>query len=86
MEEFLSNNYPEVVLIGEINERSNYFPAIVGIDTVNCKLIYDYDKLVSCFANSLKVSLTEAEEWIEFNVIPALPFMGTHSPIILNSL
>ncbi len=86
MEEFLSDNYPEVVLIGETNERSNYFPAIIGIDTINEKVIYDYDKLVSCFAKNLKVSRPEAEEWIEFNVIPSLSSMGTHCPIISNNL
>ena len=85
----------EAVLIGREDERAKYFPAIVEVDCDKGKVTYDYDLLAECFAKEFAKdvesetgaicidALTEAYEWIDYNVVRSLPYWGEHAPIII---
>jgi hypothetical protein len=55
-------------------------------------VVYDYLLLVSQFAADMgdgseeEDALEAAEEWVQYNTIRALPYMGTSAPVILEAL
>ena len=65
--------------------------AIVG--ATDNQLIYSYDKLVEAYMDEFREDgMTEEEveeqaiEWISYNTIRSLPYMGENKPIIMYSL
>lgn len=84
----------EAVLIGNEQERENYYPAITHLDKTKGRVTYDYDLLVECFANQYlrwnsgepdydrERAITDAIEWIDYNVVRSLPYWGEHAPLI----
>lgn len=52
-------------------ENPDYDSAIVGYDENSQRIIYDYEKAV---------------EFIDYNTIPACPYMGSNAPIILRDI
>ncbi len=82
----------EAVLIGLEEDRENYYPAIIKCDEEKGVVTYDYELLAECFANEFfnpsepeadyGQAMTDAYEWIDYNVIRALPYWGEHAPII----
>ena len=82
----------EAVLIGLEEERENYYPAIIKVDEEKAQVTYDYELLAECFANEFfdpsdknadyGQSMMDAYEWIDYNIIRALPYWGEHAPII----
>lgn len=96
VKEFLKkDSMQEAVLIGSKEEREKYYPAIVGFDEEKGRVIYDYDLLCECFANEFRKSdeesgdlvvdhdyYTDGVEWVDYNVVRALPYWGEHSPVV----
>lgn len=84
----------EAVLIGSKENRENYYPAIIKCDEEKGVVTYDYELLAECFANEFldrskgatatayEQAMTDAYEWIDYNVIRALPYWGEHAPIV----
>lgn len=60
----------------------DYEDALVGI-TDDGKIVYDFDKMVECLMNEYGWSDIESIEWIEYNVIRSIPYMGEKAPIIV---
>ena len=52
--------------------------AIVGCN-LDGTLIYDYELLVDVFCNEQEMSLMEAREWIDFNIIGLIGNAGSPS-------
>jgi hypothetical protein len=86
----------EAVMIGSVEERESYFPAIVGYDKEKGRFKYDYNELCHCFAEEFRKSdeesgtvdpekdyETDGVEWVEYNVIRSLPYWGEHAPEIV---
>ena len=48
------------------------------------RLIYDYDKMVEFLMNNDGIDETEAIEFIDYNTIRALPYMGEKRPIVMH--
>lgn len=89
------NNYFEemgetVVLL----EPESLDSAIVGV-TEN-KVVYSYDKLVEAYYNDYIEELpkplsdedqeqaeTDAIEWVNYNTLRAIPYMGENAPLII---
>ena len=76
------------MLIGSEDEMETYYPAIVGFDPESGRFLYDYDLLVQAFAESFDDGTsedpeTDAVEWIDYNVVRALPYYGERAPMIL---
>lgn len=63
----------------------SYDDALIGISDDN-RAIYDYDKMVSWLANEENLSEEEAEDWINYNTIRALPYFGANAPIVMYAL
>ena len=62
-------------------ENPDFVDAIVGI-TDEGNLIYDYDKMIQSLVNEGEMNEEEAIEWIEYNTIRTIPYMGSRKPII----
>ena len=55
-------------------------------------MTYDYGLLAECFAEKFfrqdgknenyEKSITDAFEWIDYNVIHSLPYWGEHAPVV----
>ena len=65
-----------------ILENPSFPSAIVGI-TSNDRVVYDYDLMIEDLSREGKMSWWEAQEFVEYNTIRALPYIP-NSPIILN--
>ena len=60
----------------------SYDDALIGISEDN-RAIYDYNKMIDWLMNKESLSEEEAIEWINYNTIRALPYMGDKAPIIM---
>lgn len=85
-EEKLENNgydleEAEILLIDD----DAYFDSLVGI-TDDYRAVYDMDTMVEEYAKAYNCSMEEALEFIEYNVIRALPYYYEKAPIIFNRL
>lgn len=65
-----------------IFENPSYSTAVIGI-TEDERLIYDYDKMVEFLVETDDMNEEEAYEFIDYNTIRALPYMGDKAPIIM---
>ena len=63
----------------------SYDDALIGV-TTDGRAIYDFNLMVDWLMEEEGWSDIEAIEWIEFNTIRALPYMGAKAPIVMYSL
>lgn len=63
-----------------VNE--SYDNALIGVSE-DGRAIYDFDKMVDWLIEKYGWSDIESIEWIEFNTLRALPYMGSDAPIIM---
>ena len=68
-----------------ILENPSYETAIVGISE-NEELIYDYDLMVEYLVNTEKMTYEEADDFISYNTLRAIPYMHGNRPIIMYHL
>lgn len=60
----------------------SYDDALIGVSN-DGRAIYDYNLMIDWLMNELGWSDNESIEWIEYNTIRALPYMGNKAPIIM---
>lgn len=60
----------------------DYISAVIGISTDD-RVVYSYEKMVEFLVNSDGMAYEDAEEFIEYNTIRTIPYMGKNSPIIV---
>lgn len=61
--------------------------AIIGRVNGICKAVYDYDLLIKAFINANDGwDVEDAEDWISYNTIRAIPYMGECAPVIMFNL
>ena len=65
-----------------ILDNHAYDKSIIGI-TNDGVLIYDYNKMIKEFMKDEDCDTLEAIDWIEYNTMRALPYMGERKPIIV---
>lgn len=68
-------------------ENPAFDKSIVGI-TDDGRLVYDYEKMIDELAEDDDISREEAQEFIDYNTMRALPYIGNsengqYAPIIL---
>lgn len=80
-EKILAAGYEDVVIF----ENYSYDDALVGV-TEDGRAVYDFDKMVRWLVETEDFTDEEAIEWIEYNTIRALPYMGDDAPIIMYPL
>lgn len=79
VEELLLNNgYDGVTYL----ENFDYEDALIGVTSDN-RCVYDYDKMVEYLVSKQGFSEEEAAEWISYNTIRALPYMGDGAPVVM---
>lgn len=66
-------------------EGPSYISAVIGIST-DCRLIYSRDLMVLYLCRKDGMTELDAEEFIDFNTVDALPNMGEKAPIIMEAL
>jgi hypothetical protein len=77
----LENGYEDIVYL----TNYSYDSALIGVSTDD-RAIYDFELMVKWLVDNENFTADEAIEWIEFNTIRALPYMGSKSPIIMYPL
>ena len=60
----------------------SYDDALIGV-SYDGRVIYDYYKMVEWLMNEEGWSEIEAIEWVEYNTLRALPYMGDDAPIVM---
>lgn len=68
-----------------IFENPDYDSAIVGVSD-NGEIIYDFDKMVRYLVEHEDMTEEEAADFICYNSIRSLPYVGEGAPIIMYSL
>lgn len=63
----------------------SYDDALIGVSH-DGRAIYDFDLMVEWLMKEEGWSDIEAIEWLEFNTLRALPYMGSDGPIIMYSI
>lgn len=82
LKEFLTDfGYEGTIVL----ENPDYVGAVIGVDDEG-RLVYSYDKMVQCLVDEDGMSYEEAAEFIDYNTIRALPYMGTSAPIVFHEL
>ena len=80
-EKLLDNGYEGVKYL----TNYDYETALIGV-TRDGRTVYDFDKMVEWLIETEDFTDVEAIEWIEYNTVRALPYMGSDHPIIVYSL
>lgn len=60
----------------------SYDDALIGF-TEDDRAVYDFNKMVEWLMEEEDWSQDEAIEWIEYNTIRSLPYMGPKAPIVM---
>ena len=64
-------------------DNHDYDGSIVGI-TEDGRVVYDYEAMVEEYMNDESCPEEDAREWLDYNTLRAIPYMGEHAPVILN--
>lgn len=65
-----------------ILEDPDYADAAIGVDT-DGHVVYSYDLMVESLSQRDGISEDDVREFIDYNTIRALPYMGPLHPIVL---
>lgn len=77
-DKILDAGYENVVLF----LSSSYDDALIGVSE-DGRAVYDFDLMVEWLIKTDGMSEEEAIEWIEYNTIRSLPYIGAKAPIIM---
>ena len=77
----LENGYEGVKYLTDYS----YDDALIGVTDDN-RAVYDYDLMIHWLMEKENWPMEDAAEWINYNTIRSLPYMGEDAPIILNRL
>jgi hypothetical protein len=80
-EQLVDMGFEDTILL----ENPDYDSAIVGYDVITGKVIYSYDLMIEHLMTVDEMTEEEAIEFIEYNTVRAIPYMGEKSPIILTN-
>lgn len=77
----LEDGYDGVSLLRDYD----YASAFIGV-TDDGRAVYEYDKMVDYLMSKEDWTYEAAVEWIDYNTLRALPYMGKKAPIIMYSI
>lgn len=80
-EKILEAGYEDVTILASYS----YDSALIGV-TEDGRAVYDYEKMIDWLVETEGWTPEEAEDWINYNTIPALPYMGDKAPLIVYPL
>ena len=67
-------------------DNPSFDNSIIGVASNSDRVIYSYDKMVEEYMQDNNARDIDAIDWIEYNTIRALPYMGENAPIICEGL
>lgn len=79
--EYLDENYEGAIIL----EPQGLDDAIIGISDEG-RVVYSYNKLLKAFMKHEGMTYEEAIEWVEYNTMRSLPYMGQQAPVIVVSI
>lgn len=80
LKEYLcGRGYEEIVVF----DNPSYVTAAIGTEESSGRVIYDYEKMVEFLMETDGMTYEDAAEFIDYNTIRALPYMGMSAPIVL---
>ena len=62
-----------------------YDDAIIGL-SADDKVVYAFSKMVDAVVKAENLTVEQAQEYIEYNVIRALSYLGDKAPVVVYSL
>ena len=62
-------------------ENPDYLSAVIGVSQ-DGQVIYSYEKMVEHLMEEDEIEEEDAIEFIDYNTIRALPYMGSNAPVI----
>ena len=65
-------------------ENPDFDSAIIGYDAVNHRVIYDFEKMIEHLISKDGMEYEEALEFVEYNTLRTIPYMGENAPIVLH--
>lgn len=80
-EKLLDNGYEGVKCFSNFS----YDDALIGV-TTDDRAVYSYSKMLDWLIEKEGFTYEEAEDWIDYNTIRALPYGGADGPIIMYDL
>lgn len=78
----IRENLPEDTMVFD---NASYDNSIIGVST-DGRVVYSFSKMVEELMTDNGWSEMEAIEWIEYNTIRALPYLGENAPIICEEI
>ena len=63
----------------------DYDTAILGY-TDDGRLVYSYEKMVEWLVENDNMTSDDAVEWLDYNTIRAIPYMGEKAPVVVYTL
>lgn len=78
----IRENLPEDSMVFD---NASYDNSIIGVST-DGRVVYSFSKMVEELMTDNGWSEIDAIEWIEYNTIRALPYLGENAPIICEEL
>lgn len=82
----MENKQTKRELLKEIGLEDSIVFENPDYDANNYKVIYDFQKTVQHLMENDNMEYDEAVEFIDYNTLRALPYIGGNSPIIMNSI
>ena len=74
----------DVIFLGVDEGPDCYDQSIVGISDDN-RLVYDRDAIVMELMNDNEWTEEEAIEWLDYNIVRAIPYAGPEGPILIEN-
>ena len=78
------NLTPEQEIEIKVFSCPSYKNSIIGISYDN-RVIYDYDLMIEDLMKEEDLSYEDALDFLEYNTLRSLPYMGNDAPIILDT-
>lgn len=70
--------YEDVIIFDDYGEET-----LIGVDSNN-RAVYDYDKMIEWLIENWECTYEEAIDWIEYNTVRSLPYVGEGAPIVVH--
>lgn len=80
-EKLLDAGYEDIIIFKDYS----YDDALIGV-SYDGRAIYDYERMIEWLMNKENWTDEEAVEWIEYNTIRGLYYMGDGAPIVMYPL
>lgn len=75
----IRESLPEGIIV---LDNPSFDNSIIGVASGSGRVIYSYDKMVEEYMKDNNARDIDAIDWIEYNTIRALQYMGENAPII----